>query len=168
MDILEQVDIAPVTIDSFDGEHRFLSNFHVQDKPIVVDGLVFDSVEAAYQAAKTLDPVARARFQELTPFESKKFGRRLDLREDWEDVKVGIMEELVRYKFNSDNQLAQKLIETFPAMLVEGNWWGDRFWGVCRKNHAGQNHLGRILMKVREELMGTLIQQRGESNESNS
>ena len=144
---------VPEMIDEFQGEYRWLSNFHVQAKPIVVDGLVFDSVEAAYQAMKTLDPIARAKFQELTPSESKKFGRKLDLRKDWEEVKLGVMEGLVRQKFTVDNQLAQKLINTFPLMLVEGNWWGDKFWGVDRKHHSGENHLGKILMRIREDLM---------------
>jgi ribA/ribD-fused uncharacterized protein len=140
-------------IDSFDEEYRFLSNFWVLDNPIEIEGLIFDSSEAAYQAMKTLDPIARGKFQELTPSESKKFGRTLELREDWDEVKIEIMEEIVRQKFNKNPKLAQKLIETYPRQLVEGNWWGDDFWGVDIKNHRGQNNLGKILMKIRDELM---------------
>ena len=140
-------------IDEFKDEYRFLSNFWVLENPIEIEGLVFDSSEAAYQAMKTLDPIARGKFQELTPSESKKFGKNLDMRKDWEEVKVGVMEEIVQQKFDKNPKLAQKLIETYPQQLVEGNWWGDTFWGVSIKNHSGQNHLGEILMKIRKELM---------------
>jgi hypothetical protein len=84
-----------------------------------------------------------------TPGESKKLGRRCPVREDWEEIKLSVMEELVRSKF-SNPKLSQKLLETNDKLLVEGNTWGDTFWGVC--NGRGENHLGKILMKVRSEL----------------
>jgi len=142
-------------IDEFSGDYRFLSNFWELDIPLVVDGLVFDSVEAAYQAMKTLDPIAQGKFQELTPSEAKKFGRTVDLREDWEEVKIGIMTDLARMKFENNPHLAHLLLETYDEMLLEGNWWGDHFWGVDRKTHFGENHLGRILMQIRGELRNT-------------
>ena len=52
-------------------------------------------------------------------------------------------------KFNIP-ELKQKLLETGNTELVEGNTWGDTFWGVY--NVEGENILGRLLMKVREEL----------------
>jgi predicted NAD-dependent protein-ADP-ribosyltransferase YbiA (DUF1768 family) len=59
------------------------------------------------------------------------------------------METLLRQKF-AHPELRAKLKETNDAELVEGNWWGDRFWGVCRGE--GENHLGKLLMKIRAEL----------------
>ncbi|MFA5617271.1 MAG: NADAR family protein [Syntrophorhabdaceae bacterium] len=140
-------------IDQFKNEYRFLSNFWVLKNPIEIEGFVFDSSEAAYQAMKTLDAVTRGKFQELTPSESKKFGKTLQIREDWNEIKIQIMEKIVQEKFHKNPEIAQKLIETYPQQLVEGNWWGDTFWGVDIKSHSGQNHLGKILMKIRGEIM---------------
>jgi ribA/ribD-fused uncharacterized protein len=139
-------------IDRFKNEYRFLSNFWILDNPVIIDGLVFDNTEAAYQAMKTLDSEIRSEFQELNPSEAKKKGRNVKLREDWENIKIKIMTEIVRQKFENNPHLGYMLIDTYPKQLVEGNWWGDTFWGVDMKNHAGQNHLGKILMKIRDEL----------------
>lgn len=65
-------------------------------------------------------------------------------------MKVSVMEELLRQKF-ADPRLAQKLMETYPLMIEEGNYWGDRFWGVYKGK--GKNHLGRLLMQIRSELL---------------
>jgi N-glycosidase YbiA len=76
-------------------------------------------------------------------------GKRVALRSDWEVVKVGIMEQCLRSKF-AGSELRSLLLSTGDAELVEGNTWNDRFWGVCRGK--GQNHLGKLLMRIRSEL----------------
>jgi ribA/ribD-fused uncharacterized protein len=134
-------------INSFEGDDRYLSNF--APSRVYLDKMWFDSVEEAYQAAKTLDLNARKLFQGVGPSRAKKAGKALALRPDWNDVKLGIMEDLLRQKF-SDPDLKAKLLATKDAELIEGNWWGDTFWGVCRG--TGQNHLGKLLMKIRSEL----------------
>lgn len=136
-------------IDSFTGEYEFLSNF---SKSIVYyDGVQYPTVEHAYQAAKTLDLDKRLVISELkTPALAKKAGRKLSIREDWGDVKIGIMESLVRQKFVNNPTLRFQLTSTMEAELIEGNWWKDTFWGIC--NGVGENHLGKILMKIRNEL----------------
>lgn len=136
-------------IDSFRGRNRFLSNFY----PCVLtwEGLVYPTVEHAYQASKTLDPVMRARIRDArTPGEAKHLGRLPVLREDWETVKVPIMKQLLDAKF-SDRALAELLVATGEEELVEGNWWHDKFWGQCPVGF-GENHLGRLLMEVRDVL----------------
>ena len=135
-------------INKFVGPYRWLSNFW--PCVVVMDGSTYPSIEAAYQAAKTLDQYHRLRFRCVTAREAKKIAKQLDLRTDWEKVKLAVMTELVRSKFK-DRTLAKHLKATWPALLVEENYWGDRFWGVC--HGVGNNHLGRILMKVREELI---------------
>ena len=92
-------------------------------------------------------------FTEYDADKAKKVGRHVDLRPDWEEVKVGIMEEIVRAKFTQNETMKQKLISTARARLVEGNYWHDVFWGVDLKTGEGENHLGKILMKVRAELL---------------
>jgi len=135
-------------IDSFQGEHRWLSNFW----PVVVqlDGETYPSVEHAYQAAKSLDPLYRETIRHTRePGAAKRLGRGAILRRGWISLKDHIMEDLVRQKFQ-DPELRAKLSMTGDAELVEGNTWGDTYWGVCRGR--GQNLLGKLLMKVRSEI----------------
>jgi ribA/ribD-fused uncharacterized protein len=135
-------------IDSFKGENRFLSNFWPAEVQLL--GMKFPTVEHAYVAAKTTDLEKRAEIQKVsTAGQVKRLGRTLTLREDWDEIKLSVMEDLVRQKFQHP-ELAALLLATGDQELVEGNTWGDTFWGVCFD--VGCNHLGLILMKVRDEL----------------
>lgn len=137
------------TIDRFIEEFRFLSNFH--SATIVIDGKFYPTVEHAYQAFKTLDPGAHETIRNArTPGEAKRLGRCISLRPDWEDVKVGLMRDFVRLKFENPF-LRPMLMATGDARLVEGNHWNDTFWGVCRGK--GRNMLGQILMEIRSEIL---------------
>lgn len=128
--------------------YKFLSNFYYAD--VLYQGLLFRTSEHAYQAAKSLDESWRIRVQiQPRPHEAKKMGRTVPLRPDWEKVKLQVMEEIVEIKF-SNPELRRMLLATGDAVLEEGNWWGDRFWGICRGE--GENHLGKILMKVRDRI----------------
>ena len=86
----------------------------------------------------------------LTSADAKSEGRQLPLRADWETAKFVVMEEVVRDKFTRNAELRQKLLDTGDAYLEEGNTWGDKIWGTV--NGEGENRLGKILMKIREEL----------------
>ncbi len=138
-------------IDRFRGEYRFLSNFW--PAVVTLDGITYPTVEHAYQAAKILDPTSRGLFYSAaTPGDAKRLGRQLTrLRGDWHQVRLAVMADLVRQKFTHPD-LRDRLLATGNRDLIEGNDWGDTFWGVCRG--VGDNQLGRILMKVREELRG--------------
>ena len=136
-------------IKEFKGEYSFLSNFHF----CIVEhnSLLFSNSEAAFQAAKSKDPMVRQLFTGLNGVLAKRLGNQIRLREDWEQVKDQIMYECLKNKFSTDDQnLKSRLIATGNEELVEGNTWGDIYWGVC--NGVGQNKLGKILMKVRGEL----------------
>lgn len=130
--------------------YAFLSNFY--EAPVCYGDLQFGSNEAAFQAQKCRTEEEKRLFTTLRPSDAKRLGRRVDLRPDWEEVKVGIMEEIVRAKFTQNELLRQQLLATGDAILEEGNTWNDTFWGVHLSNGQGENHLGRILMKVRQEL----------------
>lgn len=135
-------------IDSFSGRHYFLSNFF--PVPVAYEGLNYPSSEVAYQAAKSNDKETRVAFLNLSPRDAKRIGRSIIIRPDWSQVKLQVMEDIVRSKFYNCEALKNALLRTGEAELVEGNWWGDTFWGVCKG--VGENHLGKILMKVRKEL----------------
>jgi N-glycosidase YbiA len=134
-------------ISQFKGQYRFLSNFWNSRSS------EFDlTLEHWYQASKTLILEEQ---QEIltakTASEAKRLGRVCTIREDFEDIKVEVMLELLRFKF-SKYMLKKWLLSTGDAYLVEGNDWGDRFYGVDLKTCKGDNVLGILLMLVREEL----------------
>ena len=134
-------------INSFKGQYTFLSNFHPAQ--VEFEGETYPTVEHAYMAAKTLNLSDRISIRcSVTPSAAKRLGRLLTLRNGWNEMKLAIMEDLVRKKF-AHPDLKKKLRSTGTEPLAEGNWWGDTFWGVCRG--VGENHLGKILMKIREE-----------------
>lgn len=112
-------------IASFDGEWRFLSNFH--PSPVKFEGIEYETVEHAFQAAKTVSHGERILIAgETTPGRAKRAGRKVTLRTDWEDVKFGVMKTLVALKFTTNPDLALKLLDTGNRRLIEGNTWGDR------------------------------------------
>ena len=135
-------------IREFQGKYRFLSNFWPATVSLLDDSSLYPSVETAYQAAKTTDVSKRTPFMYSSPGTSKRLGRKLKLREDWETVKLNVMLNLLRRKF-AHPLLKQKLLSTGEAKLIEGNYWGDTFWGVCKG--VGENNLGKLLMQVRKE-----------------
>lgn len=137
-------------INDFAGEYKFLSNFYLY--PVEWEGICYPASENAFQATKTLDEETRKTFVSITPAKAKQKGRQLQLRDDWDAIKDDIMYQILVKKF-SDPMMAHRLLATAPAPLVEGNWWGDEYWGRC--NGVGQNKLGRILMEIRDKLKGT-------------
>lgn len=111
---------------------------------------LYPSVEHAYVAAKTVNKTQRQLIQRIDkPSDVKNYGRTLRLRDDWDQVKLKMMRAAVYAKFVNPD-LRSLLIDTGDQELVEGNTWGDTFWGIC--NGEGENHLGRILMDVRAHL----------------
>jgi len=134
-------------INRFRDEYAFLSNFHPAE--IYFSGLVFETVEHAFQAAKTVRLEQRFEISNAaTPVAAKKLGRGVTLRLGWDYMRVDVMDLLVNLKFFTYPGLMKKLVATGDEEIIEGNTWGDTFWGVC--NDVGENHLGKILISVRQ------------------
>ena len=131
------------SVKEFRGDYSFLSNFHTCS--VEYEGYTYQNVESAFQAQKDL--TRREEFTNLNPTMSKRLGRKVNLRSDWEDVKVDIMKKLVKCKFDQHPDLKEKLLNTGDRLLIEGNTWNDTFWGVCKGK--GKNTLGNILMELR-------------------
>lgn len=142
---------APAITD-FAGPHFWLSNFF--PSPVEMDGALYVTVENAFQAAKTVDPVLRQDFETCSPDESKMRGMAVALRPDWEAVKLDIMLDLLRRKF-AIPALGRRLAATGTAEIVNRNVFGDAFWGVTRS--GGRNELGRLLMRVRAEVAASQL-----------
>ena len=156
----------------FRGEHRYLSNF--EHSPIEYRGAHWPTVEHAYQAMKSEVPDEQVQIRRAnSPGEAKRMGRLVILRPDWEEVKVQIMRELLWQKFSPKTHLREKLLGTGLQTLIEGNNWGDTYWGATPrqknvvpsppeciwaydveidKNLVGYNKLGQLLMATRTEL----------------
>jgi N-glycosidase YbiA len=140
---------------SFRGGYSFLSNFAHFEKPLQSKGIVYRSNEHFYQAMKVTDHNLRKSVAEHPTKGLKKYIRTLQWRDDFDEIKYDVMLYGLRYKFSLHNpNLRSRLRATGDAIIEEGNWWGDKYWGVCLKTCEGQNKLGKMLMLVREEITG--------------
>ena len=159
-------------IEQFRGEYSFLSNMEPLTVPVLTKGVhtYAYSSEHAYQAAKFADPAIHLLVAHVTA-EERGLGERIDgiaaknfahelidagelLNPRWNPkFKVEVMQDAVLRKFIANPELLDKLLATGQETIVEGNTWGDRFWGVDPiGSENGENHLGRILMDVRLKL----------------
>ena len=129
-------------------QYRFLSNFHPCN--ILFDDIMYPSVEHAYVAAKTNDIKIREEISKVkNPVHVKSYGRKLELRQDWDMLKPLYMMDFVTEKFRTPG-LQKQLIETGYKYLEETNNWGDVYWGYDMDQKKGLNLLGKTLMIVRE------------------
>lgn len=151
------------TKEGFKNIYSFLSNFHQLETPIKVPDLRGGYVEArtvehAYVMLKSKDPEFRQLISERWSVGTvKKLGSLTKLRDDWDDIKLKVMEKLVSLKFSDANpSLRDALVETSGIKLVEYNWHQDSFYGFCNKTQKGENHLGKILMRRRQLLIDTI------------
>ena len=147
-------DTSVEPIDVFSGNYYWLSNFW--QSPIVMGELTFPSNEHAYQAAKSKDPADwQLILNTYSPGQVKRIGRKIKIRADWEDIKLDVMTAVTAAKYDQNPALKGHLMRTKGRELIEGNHWGDTFWGVCKG--VGQNHLGKILMAYRDGPQESII-----------
>lgn len=150
------------TITHFKDDYYFLNNFYPTNITLFSSelnrDLIFRSSEHAYMAAKSKDPSEWENFtlagNLLTASQAKKAGRKLKLRSDWDEVKLGYMKTIVKAKFDQNPLIRNLLIQTYPRKLEEGNYWNDTYWGICKGK--GENHLGKILMEIRDNYVSVL------------
>lgn len=179
-------------INRFDNKYAFLSNFY--ESTVSYNGIVYQNSEAAFQHAKCSNlstdeqfkvidrlfnktkilimpyvnrndsnPLGTV-FSKVNPSIAKRLGRAVPIRDDWDEVKYSIMNNIVYNKFNQHKDLRDKLLSTGDAQLIEGNYWHDNTWGVCncdkcagmKGSNGNNNNLGKILMDVREKLRNNL------------
>lgn len=172
-------------IREFRGRYLFLSNFYPWEGQrqvaelawVEFEGIRYPSSEHAYQAAKYgpssqyvegFGDRMKQRIADLTRMDldrkrnpaaqAKAAGRQIVSpwdRYEWNERKDAVMLDVVRAKFRQNPHLARALLATGSAYLEEGNWWGDRYWGVSPVGSGdGLNRLGQTLMVVRGELRG--------------
>lgn len=136
-------------IQRFRGKYSFLSNFAAC--PMIYEGINYPTAEHAFQAAKFEDEKTKRHIADLnTPVEAKRYGRIAGPpRKGWGTLRLQVMEEILRIKFSKE-AFKDSLLRTGDEELIEGNDWGDKFWGVS--DGEGSNYLGKLLMKIRDEM----------------
>ena len=139
----------------FRDEFWFLSNLY--NAPVTYQNITYPNAEAAFQAQKQVLVDANLRldhFQNMNGVDAKRQGKRIKMSPEqiwqWDRMKDKVMYEVVKAKFSQNQYLKGRLLQTNDMPLVEENGWHDRYWGVC--NGIGENQLGKILMRVRDEL----------------
>lgn len=137
-------------ITKFQGDYKCLSNFYKCD--VVFCDVTWQSAEVAFQAMKCNDENCWESFKNLGSIDAQKLGKTVNLRPDWDEIKLQSMHDIVLSKFSNNNFLKQKLLSTGDDELINGNHWRDKYWGVDETTGQGENHLGKILMQVRNEL----------------
>lgn len=153
-------------VKQFRGEYSFLSNMH--PAPFTWEGRSYLCSEAAFQSAKCVYDSDRDQFCQMDGKTAKRVGKKVLLRKDWMQVKVGLMKDIVTAKFQQNPELLRQLLDTGSMELQEGNTWRDTFWGVDLRSGKGENHLGRILMEVRAELGGEAYPDKAQLDEARS
>ena len=150
-------------VHGFEGKFSFLSNFYAcrtnfkRTESIETE---FPTSEHAYQAAKAVYMEDADRIAEAdTPDQAKRRAHQITCREDWDQVKDEIMLQVVRSKFKNPEMRRRLMITAIEGYdgFCEDNYWHDNYWGNCTcekcKDIPGQNKLGLILEKVRQEII---------------
>lgn len=138
-------------IQRFEKEYKWLSNF--AEVPIVFEEATYPSVEHAYMAAKNEDREWKdlCADSSCSAAQIKRLGKTVELIPDWDTVRLEVMKWCLKQKFKQE-PFRTLLLDTGDQNIQEGNYWGDKYWGICLKTGIGENHLGRIIMNIRDEL----------------
>lgn len=139
---------AKNTIRGFYGNYQFLHNDY--DVPVTIDGITYRCNMSAYEAQKISDYYEKKKFADLDGLVAYELGKRIKTTDDFEENKLNIMKKIVYAKFVQNEELKRKLLDTGDKILICSNYYGDKFYGVVEGK--GKNHLGKILMEVRDEL----------------
>ena len=119
------------------------------------NGYMYASLEEAYQAASFMgsdeELVEKVKHSHSADEAQRiAYANRDKQRSDWNQVKLSIMEELLRLKIEQNPYVKKKLLQTMDYTIVEDSpkdaYWG---WGP---NRDGENHLGKLWMMLRDEI----------------
>jgi len=135
----------------FKNESSWLSNM-AMCIPFKEDGIFYNTVEAYYQAHKSTNLGIRVNMSKMNAYYARNYGQSIKKRSDWEHVKDEVMETALRFKFGQRNY-QNMLINTGTLEIIHGNYHNDTYWGYCLKTNKGQDKLGKLLVKLRAELM---------------
>ena len=142
-------DDFPDVISSFKGEYDFLNNRY--GCSFVWQGIRYNNVESAFHASKYTDESERKILSRMSADKAVKKSMDFTPSEEWEDSKLNIMESIIMAKFDQNPSLKKRLIATDGRILINGNNKHETYWGVDLYSWKGENHLGKILMTIRDK-----------------
>jgi ribA/ribD-fused uncharacterized protein len=135
------------------------TNFYQPPTPIIINGIPWPTSEHYYQAMKFTNPQLQEQIRNApTPRKAFQIGQTHKKRSDWNNISLDVMRTAVRAKFSQDSKLEKLLLDTGDKVIVEDAGKNDAFFGAGG-DYKGHNHLGRILMEVRQELRKSQAQQ---------
>lgn len=128
----------------FRNEYFYLSNMYPAPCKDSL-GYTYKCAEAFFQACKCKDTKDRAQFTNLNGYEAKKLGRRIEIVDNWNEVRDGFMLLALFAKFTQNMELGNKLVSLVQSGLEikEDNTWNKG---------KSKNKLGELLTKVGEAL----------------
>lgn len=139
---------------------NWFTNFGRLDEPHKYQDILYYTAENFYQAMKTdrNNIKLRTHIASLSPGKARKFWRqdnnkKKHQRKDWLEMNLQVMDHILHIKFAKGTSWHTTLMET-NTPITEWNNWHDKFFGVCvcdRCGTKGENRLGKMLMKIREE-----------------
>lgn len=130
------------------GNVIWMRNDYASD--ISFGGITYPTLEHAFQAAKVFEDEVKEEIAEAEDVkEARRIGRNALLRSDWDISRNKVMELLIRLKFTQNKDLAIRLAKTGSLDLVMEGY--DSYWGTGQDGN-GENHLGKILEAVRDEV----------------
>ena len=141
-------------INTFKGVNQWLSNM-TPVQSFIIEGISYNTVENFYQAQKTLALGRRLQMSKMNPYDSKSWGSALTLRSDWSKIKDDVMKQGLEIKF-AQTRFYNLLANTGIYELIEGDHYGDMYWGVCLKTNKGQNKLGKFITEIRTRIFEEL------------
>jgi ribA/ribD-fused uncharacterized protein len=135
----------------YEGIHYMFSNF--SSFAVEWKGVLWMTSEHAYQAAKfddenIVNEIKHARSAHDSKVIARKYKEKV--RQTWDTEKCIVMEDIVRAKLHQHEYIKRKLLESGDREIVEASP-EDSFWG-WGPDKQGENHLGKIWMKLREEI----------------
>lgn len=131
---------------------NWFSNMLPMDTPLMIGDIAFYTVENYYQAMKFGDELTVRLIAKMNPYEAKKYAakHRSQFHLNSKFDKLAVMEVALRHKFKSGTSWYTRLIATGSEEIVEWNNWHDTYWGKDINTKIGENHLGKLLMKIRD------------------
>lgn len=144
--------------------HNWFSNMEPLDTPFVYKGCEYKTVENFYQAMKCLDDETKKKVSLMSPYEAKRFTWTIQIRPDWNEIKLQVMDFILRIKFAPGTSWAKRLLETGDEKIIEWNNWGDVELGYDINLREGQNKLGILLKHIRADLRNVKVEAEPETN----
>ena len=150
------LDTTGKVVGCYEREFYMFSNF--SSFQVKWRGKLWLTSEHAYQAAHFFDTDSELANQ-IQMMESAHLAFKtaksnsFKVVKNWENIKIGIMEDICRHKLQQHEYIQEKLLATLDYLIVEDSpvdsCWG---WGPDRK---GRNELGKVWMRLRDELRNT-------------